>query len=468
MRFLLKLCALLCLTTDAALAWMDCNWPYRSEAVITETAGVAVTDYQVLLTLSASSFNPAYNWTTNGDDLRVVDSDDLTPLGFFIKSWDSSAKTAEVWVKLPALAANQTKTIYLYHGNTNAASASSAPDTFVIPGFKFHTRNSIANPANKTAGFAAFDAANDNTPGYGCTAVTHFNGVNNQSKFSPPSVNSNIAFYSEAYFEVGADESGNWSFRLGGDYGRGGGVYVDGQLIAEDWNNDLWWSNNWDSSDVLAGSINLSAGYHHIETIGFEGCCDGAGTFQYRKPNTTHYQTFNTNNISILSHHCPVIEYTQSYQNPADYKPIINMTKASEVINDPVNGTMNPKRIPGARVRYTLHVTNTGGAADLDSIVLTDRVPDNTRLQLEAGAFTLTDGSPASTLLLNYNSATSTTDDIAFSLDSPVDFTYTPQLDGNNNDAAAKHFQLKPRGRFACDNNGQATSFSVNYDVTIN
>lgn len=453
-------------TTNTALAWMDCYWPYRSEAVITETSDVAATNYQVLLTLDSTSFHAGYSWTINGDDLRVIDSDDLTPLGFFIQSWSAATKTAEVWVRLPTLAASQTKTIYLYYGNEEATSASSVPDTFITPGFRFHTRYSTADPTSKAAAFAAFDAANEPVAGYGCTAVTDFNQINNRSEFSPPAVNSNIGFYSEAYFEVGANESGTWSFRFGGDYGRGGGVYIDGQLIAENWNTDLWWSNSWASPDVLSGSVNLSEGYHHIETIGFEGCCDGPATFQYRKPGGS-YQTFNTTTISVLSRHCPVSNYTQDYQNPADYKPVINLIKTSEVVYDPVNGGINPKRIPGARVRYTLNVTNTGGVADTDSIVLTDRVPDNTHLQLEAGEFVLTDGSPASSLLLNYNSAASTTDDIAFSQESPVSFTYQPQLDANNNDAAVKHFQLSPKGRFACDNNGQATAFSVRYDVTI-
>jgi uncharacterized repeat protein (TIGR01451 family) len=44
--------------------------------------------------------------------------------------------------------------------------------------------------------------------------------------------------------------------------------------------------------------------------------------------------------------------------------PIIVVTKNSCVLNDPINGTTNPKRIPGATIRYAVQVTNTGiGAA---------------------------------------------------------------------------------------------------------
>jgi len=44
---------------------------------------------------------------------------------------------------------------------------------------------------------------------------------------------------------------------------------------------------------------------------------------------------------------------------------ILAVTKTSCVLNDPVNGTTNPKRIPGATIWYQLEVTNTGtGAAE--------------------------------------------------------------------------------------------------------
>ena len=45
--------------------------------------------------------------------------------------------------------------------------------------------------------------------------------------------------------------------------------------------------------------------------------------------------------------------------------PIMNITKDSCVINDPVNNGTNPKRIPGATIRYAIEVSNTGtGVAD--------------------------------------------------------------------------------------------------------
>ena len=53
------------------------------------------------------------------------------------------------------------------------------------------------------------------------------------------------------------------------------------------------------------------------------------------------------------------------------------VTKSSLVISDPVNLGVNPKAIPGATVRYTITVTNTGSAA-ATNVVLVDDIPTNT------------------------------------------------------------------------------------------
>lgn len=55
----------------------------------------------------------------------------------------------------------------------------------------------------------------------------------------------------------------------------------------------------------------------------------------------------------------------------------IGVAKSSTVVSDLINGTTNPKAIPGATVEYCLYVSNTGSAA-ATSIVLTDAIPTNT------------------------------------------------------------------------------------------
>lgn len=55
----------------------------------------------------------------------------------------------------------------------------------------------------------------------------------------------------------------------------------------------------------------------------------------------------------------------------------ITLTKSATVISDPVNGTTNPKAIPGAVVEYCLIVANAGDA-DASSIVISDNLPAET------------------------------------------------------------------------------------------
>ena len=54
----------------------------------------------------------------------------------------------------------------------------------------------------------------------------------------------------------------------------------------------------------------------------------------------------------------------------------LTLAKTSTVISDPVNGTTNPKRIPGAVVRYCILTTNVG-TATASNVTATDNLPAN-------------------------------------------------------------------------------------------
>lgn len=62
----------------------------------------------------------------------------------------------------------------------------------------------------------------------------------------------------------------------------------------------------------------------------------------------------------------------------------LTVDKTSTIVSDPVNGTTNPKFIPGARARYCILVTN-AGSATTTTVALTDTLPANTTLV--AGSF---------------------------------------------------------------------------------
>ncbi|MBC2670177.1 hypothetical protein ACFOON_09945 [Novosphingobium piscinae] len=54
---------------------------------------------------------------------------------------------------------------------------------------------------------------------------------------------------------------------------------------------------------------------------------------------------------------------------------LLTVSKFSSIISDPVNGTTNPKAIPGAVVEYCLAVSNGAGAATATGLALSDPLP---------------------------------------------------------------------------------------------
>ncbi len=305
---------LILLVSFSSHARQSCDWPFRTAVNVKENSGSTLTNYQVKITINSSSFDSRYSWSNNGVDLRVYDSNDSTPLQFWIESWNDSAKTATIWIRFPTLAANADHGVYLYYGNASAPALANVPFTFVEPGIKFHSRNVNQNPNSYNNAQSIFNNGNDNNNNYGCTFITNFSGVTNGALFGGKT---NFIAYSETFFEVKSGESGNWRFRYGADFGWGGGLYVNGTPLDEKWNSDLWWDNSWsNNSEILQGTINLPVGYHKLEVIGGEPGNDGGITVQFNKPggnSSTPWTTFSTNNIDIRSRACPVTEPTITF-----------------------------------------------------------------------------------------------------------------------------------------------------------
>jgi uncharacterized repeat protein (TIGR01451 family) len=63
----------------------------------------------------------------------------------------------------------------------------------------------------------------------------------------------------------------------------------------------------------------------------------------------------------------------------------LTATKTSRVISDPVNGTTNPKMIPGAVVEYCIAVANAAGSATASNVNVTDTLPSQTAYQAAFG-----------------------------------------------------------------------------------
>jgi uncharacterized repeat protein (TIGR01451 family) len=151
--------------------------------------------------------------------------------------------------------------------------------------------------------------------------------------------------------------------------------------------------------------------------------------------------------------------------------PSLTHLKTVAVTSDPVNGTTNPKHIPGAQVLYTLRVTNSGaGTVDNNTVVITDPIPANTNLFVGdlgaagSGPIVFVQGSPASGLSWTFTSLASTTDDVEFSSDNGATWTYVPTPPY---DAAVNRIRLKPKGTMAGATGGINPYFELRFQVRV-
>ena len=151
----------------------------------------------------------------------------------------------------------------------------------------------------------------------------------------------------------------------------------------------------------------------------------------------------------------------------------LTVVKSRTTTSDPVNGTTNPKSIPGAFVTYSVTVTNTVlSAIDANTIVVLDAIPANTDLFVGdiggtgSGPVLFLNGIPVSGLAYTFTSLASVTDDVSFSDDGGVSFFYTPVPNGNGVDPAVTHIRINPKGTMP-GNGGGNPSFQVSFRVRV-
>jgi uncharacterized repeat protein (TIGR01451 family) len=149
--------------------------------------------------------------------------------------------------------------------------------------------------------------------------------------------------------------------------------------------------------------------------------------------------------------------------------PSLVFLKTVSVVDDPVNGTTNPKNIPGANVLYNLRVTNTGaGAVDLNTVVITDPIPANTTLfvgdlgAVNSGPILFVQGSPTSALTFTYSGLASGADDVDFFSDIAC---ATPLVPTPPYDPAVKCIRLNPKGTMP---GGASPFFELRFKVKVN
>ncbi len=117
------------------------NWPYsKTLSLNTSGTGAAITENQIafplLVRLTAEQADVFATAKANGADLRFAKANGQT-LAHQIERWNSTAKQAEIWVKLDTVLANTAaQTVKMFWGNAAATESSSGPAVFTptLPG----------------------------------------------------------------------------------------------------------------------------------------------------------------------------------------------------------------------------------------------------------------------------------------------------------------------------------------------
>src|SRR5262245_36772656 len=157
LRVLLSLLLLtLMMIPSTASAWWDTNWSFRKKITIDASPMAGALSQEpgrspVLIRLHDGNFRFA-DAKEDGTDLRLVDSDDKTPLKFHIDMFDSLLGIGLIWVDVPAIRAGTTTDIYLYFGNTKAPNGSDPRGTYdTDTTLVYHFGDAAAPPRDETA-----------------------------------------------------------------------------------------------------------------------------------------------------------------------------------------------------------------------------------------------------------------------------------------------------------------------------
>jgi len=145
---------------------------------------------------------------------------------------------------------------------------------------------------------------------------------------------------------------------------------------------------------------------------------------------------------------------------------IINISKNSAVLSDPVNLT-NPKAILGAIVEYTIAVENSGfGYVDADSLVITDPLAANTTFYFGSpfNPSNIIDGAIVSglTVPLDFN-------DVTYSNDGGSTFI-VPVIDGSGFDITSppiNFIRINPTGEFSGSDGTNHPSMELKFRVRV-
>jgi len=177
---------------------------------------------------------------------------------------------------------------------------------------------------------------------------------------------------------------------------------------------------------------------------------------------------------TVAGSHDITSEFSLSFEATASLVADLVATKGVAVLDDGLIGGDDTVAIPGATLRYTITIRNEGaGTADTDTTVIVDELPANGAFRVAdldgtpgAGPVGFTDGTPSSGLTYGYAGLASAVDDIEFSDDGGVTWSYAPADGGDGTDPNVSHIRVSPGGSFDA---APATppSLALRYDVIL-
>lgn len=160
-----------------------------------------------------------------------------------------------------------------------------------------------------------------------------------------------------------------------------------------------------------------------------------------------------------------VCAYTNNNINVA-----LNLVKSSVVVNDPINGTTNPKAIPGATIDYTIGYSNADpGTADANTLIISDLIPANVSMFVGdlgvagSGPVAFTNGAPGCGVSYNFVSLSSTTDSLEFSDNGGATWVYVPS---GPYDAAINGVRISLLGSLA-GTSGTSTACTLRFRALV-
>lgn len=140
----------------------------------------------------------------------------------------------------------------------------------------------------------------------------------------------------------------------------------------------------------------------------------------------------------------------------------LQVMKSSQVVSDPVNGSISAKAIPGAIVRYSIAVQNSGpSGVDNNTLFLVDTLPPQVRVGTAASPVFI-QGTPSSGL--SFNAGT----DLRYSnaVSPPSSFTACTYTPAGAYDPAVRYVCLRPRGNMA-GSTGTPTGFVISFNSRL-